>query len=192
MEQRSVDAVHGDRTTTAAVGTEARASGSGDSFGAGGGGFERADSFGGVGGGTGFDVHGVATCSLVVLLTTSAGGHGRAKLLLVHLLLSGGGSALELAPDFGDGEDGFPATDLAVGHGGRGVAEAGGDEGALGPAVADAGHVPVDDVGRGVPVELIAHVDELLDRGDVDVVDRGEVEDHGLERRQVHVDADFV
>ncbi len=54
---------------------------------------------------------------------------------------------------------------------------------ALGPAVADACHVPVDDVGRGVPVELVADIDELLHRGDVDVVDGAEVQDDGLECR---------
>lgn len=34
-------------------------------------------------------------------------------------------------------------------------------------------------------VELVAHVDEVLDGGDVDVVDGGEVEDDGFEDRTV-------
>lgn len=47
--------------------------------------------------------------------------------------------------------------------------------------------MPVDDVGRGVSVELVADVDELLHGGDIDVVDRGEVEDDGLEGRKIDV-----
>ena len=72
---------------------------------------------------------------------------------------------------------------LADGAGGAGVAEASGCEGALCPAVVDGGKVPVDRVGGGVAVELVADVDEVLDRGHVDVVYRGEVQDDGLERR---------
>jgi len=41
--------------------------------------------------------------------------------------------------------------------------------------------VPVDDGGRRVAVELVAHVNQLLHRGDVDVVDGAEVQDDGLE-----------
>ena len=98
----------------------------------------------------------------------------------------GGGVA---AAELGDGEDGFPAGGAVGGGGVRGgVAEAGGGEGALSPAVIDAGEVPVDFVGGGVAVELVADVDEVLDRGDVDVVDGGEVEDDGFEGWE----ADFV
>lgn len=60
-------------------------------------------------------------------------------------------------------EDGFPAADGGViaRDDGR-VAKAGGDEGALGPAILDVGEVPVDYGGRGVAVELVTNVDELL------------------------------
>jgi len=41
--------------------------------------------------------------------------------------------------------------------------------------------VPVDFVGGGVAVELVADVDEVLDGGNVDIVDGGEVEDDSFE-----------
>jgi len=44
--------------------------------------------------------------------------------------------------------------------------------------------VPFDLVRGGVAVELVADIDEVLDRGDVDVVDGGEVEDDGFEGRE--------
>lgn len=101
-------------------------------------------------------------------------------LVLAKLSRGGGGSE---AADLGDAEDGFPPVKHDGGGGvGRGrVAEAGGGEGAFRPAVVDAGEVPFDFVGGGVAVELVADVDEVLDGGDVDVVDGGEVEDDGLE-----------
>ena len=67
------------------------------------------------------------------------------------------------AADLCNAEDGLPAVQAAVALGNAGVAEAGGDEGALGPAVVDGGEMPVDDRGGGVSVELVADVDQLLD-----------------------------
>jgi len=98
----------------------------------------------------------------------------------------GRGSSRSGAADLRDAEDGFPPIKQcgAVGVGGGRVAEAGGGEGALGPAVVDAGEVPLDLFGSGVAVELVADVDEMLHRGDVDVVDRGEVEDDGFQGRE--------
>lgn len=101
------------------------------------------------------------------------------EFLFVFGVLGRGGGAVEAA-DLGDGEDGFPAfEDGGVAFGG-GVAEPGGGEGPFCPAVVDAGEVPVYLVGGGVAVELVAHVDEVLDAGYVDVVDGGEVEDYGF------------
>ncbi len=57
------------------------------------------------------------------------------------------------------------------------MAKAGGRESALGPAVADAGEVPVDGVRASVAIELCSHVRQLMHRRDVDVVDSAEVED---------------
>ena len=92
-----------------------------------------------------------------------------------------------LTADFRDAENGFPALVGGAFPGGcRGrVAEAGGGEGAFGPAVVDAGEMPVYFVGGGVAVELVAHVDEVLHRGYIDVVYRGEVEDDGFEGGEV-------
>jgi hypothetical protein len=100
----------------------------------------------------------------------------------VLLVFSGGGGGGGTA-DLSDAEDGLPAAELLGGEGE--IAEAGGDEGALGPAVVDAGDVPLDGGGGGVAVELVADVDEVLDGGDVDVIDGGEVEDDGFEGGEV-------
>lgn len=82
------------------------------------------------------------------------------------------------AADLSDGEDGLPALeDGGVVAVGRGVAEAGGGEGTFRPAVVDAGEVPVHFLGRGVAVQLVADVDEVLDACNVDVVDAAEIED---------------
>lgn len=53
----------------------------------------------------------------------------------------------------------------------RSVAEAGGGEGTFCPSVFDIGKVPVDCVGGGVSVQLVADVDEGLGSGNIDVVD---------------------
>jgi len=45
--------------------------------------------------------------------------------------------------------------------------------------------VPFDGVGGGVAVELVAHVNEVLHGGDIDVVDGREVEGYGAEGRTV-------
>lgn len=104
---------------------------------------------------------------------------------LVLTKLGRGGSRGEAA-DLGDAEDGLPPVEEDGGGSvaGGGVAEAGGGEGAFRPPVVDAGEVPLDLVRGGVTVELVADVDEVLDRGDVDVVDGGEVEDDGFEGRE--------
>ena len=78
-------------------------------------------------------------------------------------------------------EDGLPTLiDGRVAFRG-GKSEAGGGEGSFGPAVVDAGDMPVYRVRGGVAVQLVADVDEMLDGCDVDIVDGGEVEDDGFE-----------
>ena len=111
------------------------------------------------------------------------------ELLLVDGVLGGGGGAVDAA-DFGDAEDGLPAFEAGGVALGGGEAEAGGGEGPFGPAVVDAGEVPVDRVRGGVAVELVADVDEVLHGCDVDVVDGGEVEDDGFEGGIVGFDGD--
>lgn len=51
--------------------------------------------------------------------------------------------------------------------------------------------MPADGVGGGVAVELGADVDEVLDGGDVDVVDGGEVEDDGAQEGFVGREGDL-
>ncbi|TKW52537.1 hypothetical protein CTA1_13432 [Colletotrichum tanaceti] len=85
--------------------------------------------------------------------------------------------------------DGLPAAQVVLVLG-RGEAEAGGGEGAARPAVVDVGEVPLHHLGLGVVVQLVAHIDEALDRRDVDVVDGRAVEDDGPDdgAAVVHVD----
>ena len=88
-----------------------------------------------------------------------------------------------LPAELGHAEDGLPSLVCggATGVLGGRVPEPGGGEGALGPAVVDAGDVPVHLLRGGVAVQLVAHVDQVLDGSDVDVVDGREVEDDGFE-----------
>lgn len=110
--------------------------------------------------------------------------------LLFVLRVLGDGRGAVLSANVGHAEDGLPALEgRRAGLRGR-KAEAGGGEGAFGPAVVDAGEVPVHRVRGGVAVELVADVDEVLDGCDVDVVDRGEVEDDGFEGGFVGLDGD--
>ena len=110
--------------------------------------------------------------------------------LLFVLRVLGDGRGAVLSANVGHAEDGLPALEgRRAGLRGR-EAEAGGGEGAFGPAVVDAGEVPVHRVRGGVAVELVADVDEVLDGCDVDVVDRGEVEDDGFEGGFVGLDGD--
>jgi hypothetical protein len=41
--------------------------------------------------------------------------------------------------------------------------------------------VPFDGLGRGIAIKLITDIDEMLYAGDIDIVDRGEVENDGFE-----------
>lgn len=94
-----------------------------------------------------------------------------------------------LPAQLGHAEDGLPAVvggRAAAVLGGR-VAEPGRGERPLRPPVVDAGEVPVHPFRGGVAVQLVAHVDQVLDRRDVDVVDGGEVEDDGFEGGAVRV-----
>ena len=111
--------------------------------------------------------------------------------LLFVLRVGGDGRGAVLAANVGDAEDGLPALkgrDVALPRGRE--AEAGGGEGPLGPAVVDAGEVPVHRVRGGVAVQVVADGDVVLDGGDVEVVDRGEVEDEGFEGGFVGFDGD--
>ena len=131
--------------------------------------------------------------SLVAVVANAAGsrffvfGALASQFLFVLAILRGSRGAV-LAADFRHAEDGLPALEAGhvVSRGGE--TEAGGREGSLGPAVVDAGKVPIYGVRGGVAVKLVADVDEMLDRGDVDIVDGGKVEDDGFEGRFVGSD----
>lgn len=84
--------------------------------------------------------------------------------------------------------DWLPAGNLAGFGDDGGIAETTSHESALGPAIVDACNVPFDWVGSGVAIELVANVDQSLDNGDIDIVDRREVENNSFKSRLVGVD----
>ena len=95
-----------------------------------------------------------------------------------------------LAANFRHTEDGLPALiDRRIALR-SGEPEAGRGEGSFGPAVVDAGDMPVYRVRGGVAVQLVADVDEVLDGCDVHVVDGGEVKDDRFEGGFVGLDGD--
>lgn len=55
------------------------------------------------------------------------------------------------------------------------------DESALGPSIVDACKVPINCLRGSILVELVANVNELLNTGDVDVVDGAEIQDDGFQ-----------
>lgn len=63
--------------------------------------------------------------------------------------------------------------------------ESSSSESTLSPSVLDVGEVPVNDLGSSELVELVANINQSLDRSNVDVVNTGEIKDHGLEDRSL-------
>ena len=83
----------------------------------------------------------------------------------------GGGRGRGIATNLGNAEDGLPAAVDGVIIRGHVVAETRGCQGTFGPAVVDAGEVPVYSLWRGISIQLIADVNEVLHYGDVDIID---------------------
>ena len=102
------------------------------------------------------------------------------ELLFILVILCSRRGAV-LAADLRYAEHGLPTLIDGRGALRGGKSEAGGSEGSFGPAIVDAGDMPVHRVRGGVAVQLVADVDEVLDGCDVDIVDGGEVEDDGFE-----------
>lgn len=98
---------------------------------------------------------------------------------VVPILCRCGGAGI--ATDFGHAEQGLPPLNDAT-AGWCWITEAGSDQSTFSPSIVDASNVPVNPVGRCVAVELIADIDQNLNGCDVDIVDRREIEDDGLER----------
>lgn len=101
----------------------------------------------------------------------------------VALFSISGGCCTIGASNASNAEDGLPR------HGANlwerswgGVPETSRHQRSLRPSVVDAGEVEVDRIWRCVSIELIAHVDKVLDGSDVDIVDGREVKDDSLER----------
>lgn len=96
------------------------------------------------------------------------------------LLLWSGGSSINLC-NTEDGLDRLSRRMVVVGL----VSETSDGESTLGPAVVDGGKVPFDDGRVGILVELVGKINETLDGSNIDIVDRGEIENDGTEDRTV-------
>jgi len=86
----------------------------------------------------------------------------------------------------GHTEDRFPSVETGVlVVGGRWESETGRGERAFCPSVVDAGNVPLHLLRACVSVELVADINQVLDRSNIDIVDRGKVQNDSLECRLV-------
>ncbi len=52
----------------------------------------------------------------------------------------------------------------------RRISEASADQSALGPLIVDASQMPVNSLGRGVLIKLVANINQLLDARNIDIV----------------------
>ena len=111
------------------------------------------------------------------------------QLLLIRVVLRGRRGTVQPA-NLRDAENGLPAPEARGVALGGGKPEASGGKGSFGPAVVDAGEMPVHGVRGRVAAELVADVDEVLHGCDVDVVDGGEIENDGFEGGLVGFDGD--
>jgi hypothetical protein len=121
---------------------------------------------------------------VVAALSLGAAGT-EVDLLLIGLVLGGLGGGRGAA-NLGHTEDGLPAVVQSVGAFGW-ESKAGRDERALGPAVRNAGNVPIDDIGCCVTIKLIADINQMLYRCNIHHIDGAEIEDDGFENREVGI-----
>jgi hypothetical protein len=92
-----------------------------------------------------------------------------------------GSSSAVITSEVSDGEDSLPVSSSVVVRAGSSETEASSSQGTLGPSVLNVGKVPVNDLGGSELVELVADIDQSLDRSDINVVDTGEIENDSLE-----------
>lgn len=125
-------------------------------------------------------------CAALARTSLSVMGALLLQLLSIFLVLCSSGGA-GVPANFGNAEEGLPALeDIGIAHW-RWITEAGRGKGALGPAVVDACKMPVNLVRGRVAIELVAHVDQMLHRGNIHVVDGAEIQNDGFECRPVGV-----
>ena len=111
------------------------------------------------------------------------------QLLLIHIILCSRRRTMNSA-DFRHAKNRLPALNGRRITSGSGKPEASGGKGSFTPAVVDAGEMPVYGVGGGVTVKLVADVDEVLHRCDVDIVHGREIKDDSFEGGSVGFDRD--
>jgi hypothetical protein len=92
-----------------------------------------------------------------------------------------GSSSAVVTAEISDGEDGLPVSSSVIVRAGSAETEASSSQGTLGPSVLNVGKVPVNNLGGGELVELVADIDQSLDRSNINVVDTGEIKNDSLE-----------
>jgi hypothetical protein len=97
------------------------------------------------------------------------------------LVDSSGGSSAVITAKVSDGEDGLPVSGSLVVRTGSAETESSSSQGTLGPSVLNIGKVPVNNLGGGKLVQLVADINQSLNRGNINVVDAGEIQNDSLE-----------
>lgn len=97
------------------------------------------------------------------------------------LVDSSGSSSTVVTAEVSDGEDGLPVSGSLIVRTGSAETESSSSQGTLGPSVLNVGKVPVNNLGGGKLVQLVADINQSLDRSNIDVVDAGEIENNSLE-----------
>ena len=122
----------------------------------------------------------------VAVMSRGRGRDGRillAGLDVGHLL---GNRGSRWPANVGDAEDGLPGLgSLAIESTWSGVSEAGRDKCTLRPAIVDVGKVPIDLRRGGITIELVTNIDQVLNRGDINIVHGGKVEDDSPENGKI-------
>lgn len=97
------------------------------------------------------------------------------------LVDSSGSSSAVITTKISDGEDGLPVSGSLIVRAGGAETESSSSQGTLGPSIFNVGKVPVNNLGGGKLVQLVADINQSLDRSNIDVVDAGEIENNSLE-----------
>lgn len=90
------------------------------------------------------------------------------------------GSGTVATTELSDTEDGLVGTGTILVEASA-ITKASSGKSTLGPAILDVSKVPVDNLGSGKSVKLVANINQGLNGSDVHIVDGREVENDGLE-----------
>ncbi|KAI6771160.1 hypothetical protein HG531_010015 [Fusarium graminearum] len=110
--------------------------------------------------------------------------HGGVLNLLIE---SSGSSGAIVTTEVSDREDSLPVAGSFISSAGGTEAKASSGESTLRPSVLNVGKVPVNNFRSSKLVKLVSDINQCLDRGDIDVVNTGEVKDNRLKNRSLIV-----